>query len=147
MAGIDFDARAEAMTVEESLANGGFVMVFGSAVGKVKKAVGDATDILFGIAYKSSKPGFGADLPAADVPVAIIKPRNGYMIDLVLELAANRTTDIVYGSKLVVGDTTAGSVMHDTDNATGKVVGYAREAVAAGVDPADNMILVELRFE
>lgn len=133
------------MMTEDALDDTGFVMMFGTGVEKVKKAAGLTTDVIMGFNIITSRDP--QDVAQTDWPVTIMKPRRGLVLDLQLELAANRTTDIVYGSEIVVADTTAGTVMHATDNANGKRIGYAREAVGAGVDPSDGKILVEVNAE
>ena len=87
--------------------------------------------------------GFNATAADVDKQVGVVKPRNGIVEEFVLD--QSRTTDIVYGDKLVVSSGDAGSVIHETDNANGTRVGYAREAVTAAETKAK--ILMEVRFE
>lgn len=129
-----FDGKIEAIKTEDELSTKGFILTFGSVEETVKKAVGTLLEVAL---------GFNATAADADKQVGVVKPRNGIVEEFVLD--QSRTTDIVYGDKLVVSSGDTGSVIHETDNVNGTRVGYAREAVTAGETKAK--ILMEVRFE
>ncbi len=135
------DALVEAFETEDALDNSGYVMTFGSGPKKAKKATSASTAIL-GFAFMSTKnPITGT--PESGVMVGIIKPRRGIVVDVPVTPKANRATDIEYGDVIVVDDAVAGTVCHD-DDSTGLAIGYAREALAADVDPDDGLLEVEI---
>jgi len=139
---LELDALVEAFEAEEALDNSGYVMIFGTTVSQVLKAQDDS-DFILGFAYMSTKnPITGT--AEADKQVGIIKPRNGLVIRVPLTPKANRDTNIVVGSELVVDDVVNGTVCHASDSGTLRV-GYAREACLATADTTDEMIEVEVR--
>jgi len=140
---LELDALVEAFESEDALDDSGYVLTFGTAAGKVKKAT--ASDVVLGFAFASTKnPVTGT--AEANKMVGVIKPRRGIVVRLRVTPKANRSTDIAVGDPVVVDGTVAGTICHDTDS-SGPRVGYAREAVSASADPADGKIEVEVNAE
>ena len=140
---LELDALVEAFESEDALDDSGYVMTFGSAAGKVKKA--GASDVILGFAFASTKNPITGTAEANKM-VGIVKPRRGIVMRLKVTPAANRATAIAIGDEVVVDDVAAGTICQVTDSA-GPRVGYAREALAADADPADGKIEVEINAE
>ena len=123
--GLSNDAMLQSFTMEDAISYAGYLLTYGSAVGKVDLATAASDDVVMGLAFASTKDSI-TEVAGTDVLIGVIPLVPGLEVYMKL-MAGNQA--IAYGDPLALSASVNGEVdKKDGVTCTNVLRAYALEA-------------------